>query len=89
MQDQHRKRKRGLVKRFSAGHCEMCLRSHSEVERAGHYMTVHHVTPFAEGGSDERPNLWIVCNVCHSLIHWVRNGYGFNHDPSGGHHARP
>lgn len=32
----------------------------------------HHIIPHALGGNDERPNLLLVCNVHHAILHGMR-----------------
>jgi hypothetical protein len=39
----------------------------------GWSLEAHHVVPFADGGSEDRENIQIVCTSCHQLIRWLRN----------------
>jgi len=32
----------------------------------------HHVVEYANGGTDDADNVWVVCTACHKLIHWRR-----------------
>lgn len=60
-----------LVKKFGKGFCQMCLRT-TETLPPKHGLRAHHVEEYQAGGSPERENIWIVCERCHSLIHWMR-----------------
>lgn len=62
---------RDIVKKSGITFCQMCLRKESELVHPDH-LTAHHVDEFAEGGSSDLSNQWIVCNGCHKLIHWTR-----------------
>lgn len=61
-----------LLQKYGKGFCEMCLRQSSELN-VKHGLQVHHVIEHADGGSNERDNVWIVCAHCHSQIHLHRN----------------
>lgn len=60
-----------LVRKYSPGHCEMCLILEDHVP-AGETLEAHHVIEYAGGGQNARENIWIVCTACHKLIHWRR-----------------
>lgn len=62
-----------LVKKYSKGYCEMCLRTEEAVRtRPNETLEAHHVIPYQHGGSHERDNIWIVCTACHKYIEHVR-----------------
>lgn len=62
---------RDLVKAFSKGYCELCLRKKENLPK-GQTIEAQHVLEFQDGGSSERENIWILCTACHRLVHWVR-----------------
>jgi hypothetical protein len=62
---------RELVDRYGRGFCELCL-APAERLPADQTLEAHHVIEYAEEGSPERENIWIVCTRCAKLIHWVR-----------------
>lgn len=64
-----------LVKKFSDGYCEMCLRFDREL-RPQDKLVGHHVIEYSDGGDDERANVWILCTACHALIHNIRTYHG-------------
>lgn len=64
-----------LVAEYSRGYCEMCNRKESSLRKPNH-LVAHHVHEFKDGGTNDRANIWIVCDRCHSLIHWVRKTVG-------------
>lgn len=64
-----------LVKKFSRGFCEMCLKKLEELPK-GQTLEAQHVVEFQDGGPSERENIWIVCTGCHKLIHWQRTYHG-------------
>src|SRR4051812_42434580 len=55
---------RDLVKKYSRGHCELCLRTEDELP-SREQLEAHHVDEFCEGGDPGRENIWIVCTYCH------------------------
>lgn len=67
---------RDLLAKHSKGFCELCLLTRDELLAAGKYLEAHHVKQYADGGTSERENLWIVCNACHKLIGFVRTYHG-------------
>ena len=74
-EDDSRKNKRpqshrGLVKKFSSGICEMCLRTEFGTNET---LEAHHVKRYKDGGAAVRENIWILCTGCHKLVHWRRN----------------
>jgi hypothetical protein len=54
-------RVRAEVLRFAHGRCQMCGRT---VERHGVTLVVDHRRPRDWGGSNERDNLWAICEPC-------------------------
>lgn len=66
---------RELVAKYGRGFCELCLLTTEELG-ATKYLVGHHVKQYADAGTSERENVWIVCNSCHSLIHWARHHHG-------------
>ncbi len=64
-----------LVKQFSKGYCEMCMRPQADLPK-GETLEAQHVVEFQNGGSCEKENIWIVCTGCHRLIHWRRTYIG-------------
>lgn len=62
---------RDLVKKYSRGWCECCLRREENIPAPG-CLEAHHVVPFEHGGGNERSNIWIVCTACHRHIEWAR-----------------
>lgn len=71
---------RELVAKHSKGFCELCLIPESELG-TGNFLVGHHVQEHSDGGTSDRDNVWIVCNACHSMIHWVRSHHGRNKLP--------
>lgn len=63
---------RDLVKKYSKGFCELCLKSEVELPN-GQGLEAQHVIEFQDGGTEGRENIWIVCTACHKLIHWMRH----------------
>lgn len=53
-------------------YCEICLTKESDLPNK-QFFVGHHVIPYKDGGSSEVQNIQILCNSCHSLVHWVRN----------------
>lgn len=68
---------RELVAKYSKGFCEMCLVPSEELG-TGNYLVGHHVKEHSDGGTSDRENVWILCNACHSLVHWTRTHHGRN-----------
>ena len=66
-----------LVKKFSNGYCEMCLRRTEELPEK-QVLTAHHVIEYQDNGTSDRGNIWIICNACHRLITWIRKYHGCN-----------
>lgn len=64
-----------LVADYSRGYCEMCLRKVAELPK-GQTLEAQHVIEFANGGSNERDNIWIICTACHRIVHWIRTYHG-------------
>ena len=62
---------RELVQKYGRGFCEMCLTKDSDLTK-NETLTGHHVVEFADGGSSERENIWIICTACHAMLHWLR-----------------
>lgn len=62
---------RNLVHAYSNGYCEMCLRREADLPK-NETLEAQHIREYADGGSQERNNIWIVCTGCHKLIHWRR-----------------
>jgi hypothetical protein len=72
------KKHTGLVGKYGQGFCEMCLRKEGDLPK-GQGLEAQHVQEYAEGGSEERGNIWIICTPCHKLIHWLRTYHGGEH----------
>jgi hypothetical protein len=70
-----------LAKKYGQGFCEMCLRQESELP-ATQDLDGHHVLEYADGGTDDRANVWVVCTSCHRLIHHQRTYLGHYHSRS-------
>lgn len=68
---EHRK----LVKKFSRGFCEMCLRREGELT-GGNVLHAHHVIPYSDDGEATRENVWIVCTHCHRIVELQRTYVG-------------
>lgn len=64
-----------LVEKYGHGFCEMCNRREADLKKPNH-LVAHHIHEFQDGGTSERANIWIVCDRCHKLIHWVRKMIG-------------
>lgn len=64
-----------LVAKYSAGYCELCLRKAEDLPLP-QTLEAQHIIEFADGGTEERANIWIVCTACHRLIHWQRTYIG-------------
>jgi 5-methylcytosine-specific restriction endonuclease McrA len=69
---------RNLVTKYSKGFCEMCLRNEGDLP-TGQVLEAQHVQEYANGGSEDRENIWIVCTGCHKFIHWIRTYHGAEH----------
>lgn len=69
---------RELVAKYGNGICEMCLRTTSQVKPG--FLNAHHVIAFADGGTNDRSNVWIVCDQCHLVIHTARKYVGTHRD---------
>jgi len=79
--DEPRKSRRGqakLVRDFSEGYCELCLRCTADVPGRG-TLEAHHIIEKHEGGSVFRENIWILCTACHSHVHWARTYMNDHH----------
>lgn len=76
--ERSRKGQAELLRKHSAGICEMCQRESADLPLP-QVLEVHHVTEVQGGGTDERKNLWIVCTPCHRLIHHTRTYLGHYH----------
>lgn len=60
-----------LVRKFSRGYCEIC--GLLEVGRpAGMFFVAHHIDEYQAGGDADRSNVQILCQACHTLVHWRR-----------------
>lgn len=66
---------RELVKKYSRGFCEMCLRQEADLPKP-QTLEAHHVDEFAEGGDELRENIWILCTSCHRLVNHQRTYLG-------------
>jgi 5-methylcytosine-specific restriction endonuclease McrA len=71
-----------LVARYDGKHCELCGLPKPSLLDLKRHLTGHHVIEYANGGTDARENVWIVCNACHSLIHRTRDYYGVKGGPT-------
>lgn len=50
------------------GHCQCCGFGRGEPDFMGVFQ-VHHIIPVMYGGSDNKTNLILLCNNCHTLVH--------------------
>jgi len=64
-----------LVRKYSRGFCELCLRREDELPPRTE-LTGHHVIEYRAGGEPTRENVWVVCRACERLIHWARTYHG-------------
>lgn len=64
-----------LVKKYSKGYCELCLRTKESLPRK-QTLEAHHVIPYKCGGEAEESNVWIVCTCCHRQIEHYRTYLG-------------
>jgi hypothetical protein len=64
-------RRRDLVRDYSDGYCELC-RIRTRDLPPNQRLEAHHIKEVQEGGTDDRSNVWIVCDSCHALIHHQR-----------------
>ena len=71
-----------LAKKFSRGFCEMCLVRESHLPK-GESLEAHHVIEFDAGGDATRENTWLLCNSCHTLLHWRRTSQLHIHGQDG------
>lgn len=60
---------KNLIKKYSKGFCELCLVDEITLKSKGRYLEAHHVIEYKDGGTDERDNIQLVCNLCHTEIH--------------------
>ena len=64
---------RDLVKKYSRGYCEMCLRTEDKIkEQPNQTLEAQHVIEHSHGGESTRENIWILCTPCHKYVHHVR-----------------
>lgn len=73
---------RDLVREYSCGYCEMCLKKKDDLPK-GQTLEAQHVIEYQDGGTSDRGNIWIVCTGCHRLVHWIRTYHGIVHDLAG------
>ena len=74
-----------LVKKYGRGFCELCGLPVDALLALKRHLLGHHVVecgPDGSKSSDERENVWIVCNACHSNIHRTRDYYGVKGGPA-------
>lgn len=55
---------RNLIKKQTL--CSVCLRNNGKYNRQ---LTLHHIKPLSEGGTDNKNNIQIICLECHRKIH--------------------
>jgi 5-methylcytosine-specific restriction endonuclease McrA len=63
-----------LVKKYSRGFCELCLRGLEELP-ARQTLEGHHVLEYDDGGDSTRENVQILCTACHKHVHHVRTWF--------------
>jgi len=68
---------KSIVKRFSQGYCEMCLRTEEQLPN-NQVLEGHHILG-DELGKHEREDVWIICTACHRLVGFVRTYFGHYH----------
>ena len=56
-------RKRRSIKRRYLGICQCCFKYF------GDKLTIHHIKPLSEGGSNDVSNLIPICEPCHKRTH--------------------
>ena len=73
-----RKGQADLVKKYSKGFCEICLRTKQDLPLP-EVLEAHHIIEVARGGDDEAENIQICCTPCHRWIHHQRTYLGHYH----------
>ena len=77
-QKKSRKGNAELVKQFSKGYCEICLRKKKQLPKP-QTLEAHHIIEVNQGGGDDAENIQIACTNCHRLIHHLRTYLGYYH----------
>lgn len=52
-------------------YCQLCMRPRASLPH-GTVLDVHHIIEVHDGGTDDRLNLLLLCNVCHRIVHLLR-----------------
>lgn len=65
---------RELVRKYGRGFCQWCLTPERDLP-ARQTLEGHHIIPYADGGTDDRANVLILCTGCHKLAHLMRTYY--------------
>jgi hypothetical protein len=52
-------------------YCQLCMRARRSLP-TGTVLDVHHIVEVQNGGTDDRANLLLLCNVCHRIVHLLR-----------------
>lgn len=68
---------RRLIPSEKNSYCWFCLRSEAHLNglRPSVVLQVHHIIEVQEGGTDELPNLQLLCAECHSEVHRRREAF--------------
>lgn len=61
-----------LAKKYGRGYCEWCLTPEDQLPPR-QVLEGHHIIEYADGGSDQRDNVLVLCTACHKLAHWMRD----------------
>lgn len=64
-----------LVKEIGLNYCQWCLRYDYELPQPQR-LEAHHIIEYAEGGTNDKNNILILCTACHSQCHHNRVYYG-------------
>ncbi len=65
----------GLVNKIGITYCQWCLRSKENIPAPG-TLEAHHIIEYAEGGTDDKNNILILCSSCHKQCHHDRTYFG-------------
>jgi len=65
----------GLLRKYSEGYCEICLRLEEELPPA-QSLKAHHKIEYDAGGTSDHSNIQILCTPCHQLVHHQRTYLG-------------
>lgn len=59
---------RDYIKKRDKNKCQRCKLNAGEA-----HLQVHHILPVANGGTDDKENLILLCSTCHTKVH--QDGY--------------